>query len=284
MPIFISYSQRDTAFVDVLAVNLIKAQHNVWIDRWELNIGDSITQKIEESLTVSSAIIVVISKNSIDSAWCKRELTAGLVRELEEKKTIVLPIVIDKCVLPLFLRDKLFADFRKNPDEAFSQVDRALSKISNATTSRVETPEFLVDYAIDWKRKGAEDYPWIIRWTFVDHSPKYPYVVISECQIYPVECEDVFDEAINNRTHLEFMKKILVKLVADVDKKSLQEIISDQFEHFVAWEIKVSSEERYIVRYSYRRLGEDNGMDTIVNLDNNLRMALTKWEETFKGR
>jgi hypothetical protein len=60
-----------------LPLILVKARHNVWIDRWELNIVDFITQNIEEKLAVSSAILVVISNNSVNSGWCRRELTAG---------------------------------------------------------------------------------------------------------------------------------------------------------------------------------------------------------------
>ena len=86
MPIFLSYSHKDRAFVDMFAVNLVKARHNVWMDRWELNIGDSLTQKIEENLTASSAILIIMSQHSVASDWCKREITAGLVRELEEKR------------------------------------------------------------------------------------------------------------------------------------------------------------------------------------------------------
>lgn len=127
MPIFISYSHEDKVFVDMLARNLVFARHNVWIDRWELGVGDSLTNKIQDVLTSSNAILVVLSKSSVDSAWCKRELTAGLVRELEERRTIVMPCVIDDCVIPLFLRDKLYANFRKDPREAFDLLDRTLS-------------------------------------------------------------------------------------------------------------------------------------------------------------
>ena len=42
MPIFISYSRKDSRFVDKLAVNLIKNRHHVWMDRWELKVGDSL--------------------------------------------------------------------------------------------------------------------------------------------------------------------------------------------------------------------------------------------------
>lgn len=87
MPIFISYSRKDSRFVDQLVMNLIRAKHHVWMDRWELNVGDSLTRKIEEALVDSSAILIVLSKNSVKSEWCRRELSASLVRELEERKT-----------------------------------------------------------------------------------------------------------------------------------------------------------------------------------------------------
>jgi hypothetical protein len=179
MPIFISYSQQDARFVDTLAANLVKAKHHVWMDRWELNVGDSLTAKIEEVLTDSSAILVVLSKHSVESAWCKRELTAGLVRELEERKTLVMPCVIDDCKIPLFLRDKLYADFRKDPDKAFDLVDRSLGRISNPAQGRKESPDFFTDWALDWN--NPDDEGWSFRWTFVDHGPNLPYVVVSEC-------------------------------------------------------------------------------------------------------
>lgn len=145
MPVFISYSQKDRFFVDNLAMDLVAAKHNVWLDRWELSIGDSLTLKIQEALTESSAILVILSKNSVESEWCKRELSAGLVRELEEKKTVVMPCVIDDCNIPLFIRDKLYADFRANSEEAFSLVLRSLAKISNPFQGRAETPKFHTD-------------------------------------------------------------------------------------------------------------------------------------------
>ena len=55
MPIFISYSHQDKEFVDNLAANLVAAKHHVWIDRWELALGDSLTQKIESALTSADA-------------------------------------------------------------------------------------------------------------------------------------------------------------------------------------------------------------------------------------
>ena len=95
MPIFISYNHKDAGFVDNLARLLVAGKHHVWIDRWELSLGDSLTQKVQSALTSANAILVIISKNSIESEWCKRELAAGLTREATEKTTLVMPCIID---------------------------------------------------------------------------------------------------------------------------------------------------------------------------------------------
>jgi hypothetical protein len=67
MAIFISYSRQDVRFVDSLVMNLVAARHHVWMDRWELGIGDSLTQRIQDTLTGSDAILVILSQNSVAS-------------------------------------------------------------------------------------------------------------------------------------------------------------------------------------------------------------------------
>ena len=86
MTIFISYSHENKDFVDLLAAHLVKNKAHVWVDTWELKVGDSLIQKVQEALTDSSALLVILSKSSVESEWCKKELSAGLIRELEEKK------------------------------------------------------------------------------------------------------------------------------------------------------------------------------------------------------
>src|SRR6266849_3850548 len=89
MPIFISYSHADRVFINKLAAHLVKHNAHVWIDSWELNVGDSLIQRIQQAIQESSALLVVLSKASVKSEWCKKELSAGLVRELEEKSSLL---------------------------------------------------------------------------------------------------------------------------------------------------------------------------------------------------
>jgi hypothetical protein len=279
-PIFISYSQRDKEFVDNLAKNLVAAKHHVWMDRWELALGDSLTQKIEGALTSADAMLVILSKNSVESQWCKRELSAGLIRELEEKKVVVMPCVIDDCQIPLFLRDKLYADFRKDADVAFNLVDKSLARISNPFQGRVEQPRFHTDWSVDWRRQD-DGGRMMIRWTFIDHGHDWPYVILTVCHVV---CDEGASEELNasqrRGEHGTFLRHVLECVVEKFEHDPLKEPIKDQFEKFVAWRVR-DAKYAYNVIITYRRLGIDNGMDTVVHIDNNLKMAVKQMADVM---
>lgn len=276
MPIFISHSHQDKEFVDKLAKMLVLAKHHVWVDRWELKLGDSLTSRIQESLTTSSAILVILSKNSVASDWCKRELNAGLVRELEEKNTIVMPVVIDDCTIPLFLKDKLYANFNKDPDEAFGLIDSSLARISNPTMSRFLHPDYKTDYAFDWRSAPASGFHdgWLLRWTFIDHAEMMEFSILSECRVYAqARGEEAFFKAANKGKQIEFGRDILNAISEKLDQKPLTENIEDNLPRFVDFRVEMGGQ-NFDILYSYRRLGIDQGTDTIVYLDNHINIAL----------
>ena len=47
---------------------------HVWFDEWEINVGDSITSKIQDGLQESSLLVIILSTNSTCSPWVKKEL------------------------------------------------------------------------------------------------------------------------------------------------------------------------------------------------------------------
>ncbi len=276
MPIFISHSHQDKEFVDKLAKMLVMAKHHVWVDRWELKLGDSLTSRIQESLTTSSAILVILSKSSVESDWCKRELNAGLVRELEEKNTIVMPVVIDDCTIPLFLRDKLYANFNKDPDEAFRLIDGSLARISNPTMSRFLQPDFKTDFAFDWRGAPATelDDGWLLRWTFVDHGESMEFSILSECRVYASSrAEQAFYLVAQQGRHIDFGRRVLEAIAKVLDQKPLIEHIEDNLPRFVVFKVTCEGHD-FAIQYIYRRLGIDQDTDTIVYLDNHIKIAL----------
>ena len=172
--VFISYSHADRTFVERLAHKLVQNRILVWWDEWEIKVGDSLLQKIESGITSTSYLIVVLSSTSVVSAWVQEELRAALTRQLHEKKTIALPVLLDNCETPLFLRDKRYADFREDFDSGFKNLIRAIASPDVGIQGREEVKEYFNDYAIDWLYKDGI-YGFTVAIT--SHSPRLPYSI-----------------------------------------------------------------------------------------------------------
>ena len=111
MKVFVSYSHKNRDFADKLVRDLNFSDVPATYDKWLLNVGDSIIQKISEFVQDADQVIAILSKDSVDSNWVKKELAIAMTGEIENKKVKVLPIKIDDCALPAMLSDKLYVDF-----------------------------------------------------------------------------------------------------------------------------------------------------------------------------
>jgi hypothetical protein len=153
---------------------------NVWIDHWELKVGDSLIGRIQEAIQGSSGLLVILSKASVESEWCKKELSSGLVRELDERRVVVLPVLMEDCTVPLFLRDKLYADFRTNFDEGLKAVLDAVARVTSESLLRIDSPEWHVDWAVDW---GTLDGLLIVTLIAVEQALGARFPVLTEIHI-----------------------------------------------------------------------------------------------------
>lgn len=273
MPIFISYNHQDKGFVTALARNLVYARHNVWIDTWELNAGDSLLDRIQEAIGESDAILVILSEHSINSEWCKRELNAGMMRELEERRAILIPCILGDCEVPLFLRDKLYVDFRNDKDQAFELLDRSLKRVSNPQQSRIDRQEFHTDWSVDW---GTVQDSSVIEWLFVDHSEKVSYCVVTRFRLIldSQEAERLFQEHLSDGSHLVYACGFLSNFLSNVKNDDFRVTIPDATEISETHRLVGNTGEEAILRFGIRRLGIDNGMDTIFTVDEVLNRAI----------
>ncbi len=92
---FISYSFKDESFAAKLAERLSADGIKVWFAEWAMKAGDSIVQKISAGITDSSFFIVIISPNSRASDWVTRELDTALMRQLNKRDIIIIPLLLD---------------------------------------------------------------------------------------------------------------------------------------------------------------------------------------------
>ena len=139
---FISYSHTDREIAARIAEALRKGGVEVWFDKWEILVGDSLIQKIfQEGLAGADAFIVVISQSSVNSKWVQQELDAAMVKRIEGV-TRVIPVLIDKVTVPEPLRPVRWIDLTGNFDETIRELQKAIFKVHERPPVG-EPPDFI---------------------------------------------------------------------------------------------------------------------------------------------
>ena len=151
MPIFISHSPKEKEFADDLVIQLARHNVNIWIDLWQLADCDSLSKQIQEEVHGTSALLVILSKNSTASDWCKNDLSPEMLRKLDENNVVLIPVLVEDCDIPEFAKGKLFADFRSNYDDGLCTIIEGIDKVTNPMQARVIQLNYVQDWAIEWR-------------------------------------------------------------------------------------------------------------------------------------
>lgn len=147
--VFISHSSVDNKFALKLAQDLKEAGIPVWLDVWEIKVGDMIVEKVEEAMAESDFLVVVISKASMNSRWVQEELSAAKTIEIGKRGIFILPALIESCKLPPLTASKRYADFRENYQNGLREILNVFDRtyIRESEASRYQTLEK------DWHQK-----------------------------------------------------------------------------------------------------------------------------------
>lgn len=270
MPVFISYSHSDAEIVNKLAAHLVKNNANVWVDTWELNVGDSILNKVQDAIQESSALLVVLSKASVQSEWCKKELSAGLMRELDEKRVVVLPVLVEDCEIPIFLREKMYADLRKDFETGLHSILNAIAKVTNANQGRIEEQDGYSDWAEDW---GYTDGLFHLRITIISSGSLIPMTFLTEIYVF---CNEVATQRYRQyeEAGLDWIgRSVIAEALFDFgDQDDYRLILDNQFPQKLEATIADSKiGAQYDVLVVARKLGQDNGKDQLIDISDHLK-------------
>lgn len=147
--IFISYSSKDRKFVTRLAKSLEDMHHSVWLDEWEIRVGDSILTRISTGLEEANFVAVVLSKNSTASAWVEKEWQTKYWDEVNRRKIMVLPILLETCEIPTLLKTKKYANFRDSYETGLMELALSLSHRPDISGVEKYHPDF-VGFTEEW--------------------------------------------------------------------------------------------------------------------------------------
>ncbi len=93
-PLFISYSHGDTAFVDRLEKGLNAKGVRFWRDIHDLTSGRIETQ-IDRAIRQNPTVLLIFSKNSMNSDWVQHEVRKARELEKELGRDALCPIALD---------------------------------------------------------------------------------------------------------------------------------------------------------------------------------------------
>jgi len=170
--LFLCHSSIDKPFVEKLAKDLMRVGIQVWFDKWEIKVGESLTWKIEEGLQANDNLGIVMSPEALNSEWVKCELGAAWCRQMNTRRIIVLPIMYRNCDIPLFLADRKYADFRFDYQEGFIDLCHALGLKRTDSITQSNWRTFMKDKDIDWKQYRETEFKELVT-SLVDYAIKY---------------------------------------------------------------------------------------------------------------
>lgn len=126
--VFISHASDDKdRFVRTFAASLRERGVDAWVDEWEIYPGDSLVDKIfEEGLKAANAVIIILSRNSVDKPWVREELNAGVVNRINRGGRLI-PVILDDADVPEVLRSTVWVSIHD-----LGSYDRELDRIVSA--------------------------------------------------------------------------------------------------------------------------------------------------------
>lgn len=120
--LFLSHSSKDKDFANCLYADLVEQGHTPWLDERDIKAGASIPAEIQKGLAAADYVLVLLSPHSVDSQWVRAEWETLFWDEMNTRKIKVIPLLIEDCEIPPFLKVKKYIDFREDYAQAFSQL------------------------------------------------------------------------------------------------------------------------------------------------------------------
>jgi len=93
-PLFVSYSQRDSEFVDKIGHSLTKKGIRYWRNLHDMTAGRMEIQ-IDRAIRQNPTVLLVLSENSLNSNWVEHEVREARKLEQEMGRNVLYPVALD---------------------------------------------------------------------------------------------------------------------------------------------------------------------------------------------
>ena len=108
--IFLSYKSEDHEWVNNLKNSLLIRGVSVWLDKDEIRPGDLSANALENGISNSKNIAIIITPESIKSKWVQEEYYRAVSLSKEQNLNII-PCILREAKIPGFLSSRQYIDF-----------------------------------------------------------------------------------------------------------------------------------------------------------------------------
>ena len=189
---------------------------------------------------------------------------------------MVLPALLEECTIPVFFREKLYADFRTNFDTGLRHLLDAVAKVTTADQGRIEEQDGTSDWSVDWginESGGVE-----LLFTIIHASKSSPITVLTEVT---VTGNDVVTRRYKRfaEAGLDWMGHLVItEALVDIANSDTIGVVLDSTRPQI---LKLGLRDpkrngKYGVVVKCRKLGVDNGKDQCINISSYL-VGIRDW-------
>lgn len=124
--VFLSHSSVDKPTIVEPLYDFLQTQEiDVWLDKYEIDYGDNIYQKVNEGINNAQFAIFVLTENFLNSKWAKEEISA-FTELIFNDKSIVIVNVKDKTIIPKMISARKYMEW--NEGQCLAELARVIKR------------------------------------------------------------------------------------------------------------------------------------------------------------
>ncbi|MFC2110865.1 SIR2 family protein [Bacteroidota bacterium] len=151
MKVFISHSQKDKRYAELISSALKSSGHELCFDPDNMNIGDNILAKINEGFKVAEAFIIIVSESTLQDEWLMTEFSKIVFLGFSQNSPLIISVLVDGSQVPQYLSGYPSVKLAKD----------GVNKINNIFTK--STDERFYVKKKEEKDKHIESLKWLIK-------------------------------------------------------------------------------------------------------------------------
>lgn len=158
--VFLCHNSEDKPAVKEIAGHLKTQNIKPWLDEWEFRPGFDWQDTLEDQIGQINAAAIFIGNNGL-GPWQKQELKAFL-REFNDQHCPIIPVLLKNAPkvpkLPIFLKGRMWVDFRSQSPDPLSQL---IWGISGKRSPSTVDPSLVTIESVEPETKNAD---WVGDW------------------------------------------------------------------------------------------------------------------------